>query len=72
MLPKKKRHLNLTNMIELKPYAIGAIAISIPWVWFVLWLNYQHTRQILIEKAKSYSAGFTQARNLLCVNSKSE
>ncbi len=59
-------------MIELKPYAIGAIAISIPWVWFVLWLNYQHTREILIEKAKSYSAGLTQARNVLCVNSKSE
>jgi hypothetical protein len=72
MLPKKKRHLNFTNMIELKAYVIGAITISIPWVWFVFWMNYQHTRQILIEKAKSYSAGFTQARNLLCVNSKSE
>lgn len=72
MLPKKERRPKLSYMTQLTPYVIGALTVSIPWVWFILWMNYQHTRQILIEKAKSYTAGFTQARNLLCVNSKSE
>ena len=59
----------LTNMLLLMttafPYLIGAIAISIPWLAFAAWKQYQFHCKILVEKELSFRAGFTHARNLL-------
>ena len=47
------------------PYLIGAIAISIPWLAFTYWQQYQFHCKTLVEKELSFRAGFAHARNLL-------
>jgi len=47
------------------PYLIGAIAISIPWLVFAAWQQYQSHCKMLVEKELSFRAGFTHARHLL-------
>jgi hypothetical protein len=52
-------------MTEAFPYLIGAIAISIPWLAFSAWQQYQFHCKTMIEKELSFRAGFTHARNLM-------
>lgn len=52
-------------MTEAFPYLIGAIAISIPWLIFASWKQYQFHCKMLVEKELSFRAGFAHARNLL-------
>lgn len=48
-------------------YLIGSLVTSLAWAAHHYWREYQHGKTVIIEKEKSFVAGFTHAKNLICL-----